>query len=455
MLDIRIPPVYNARSTIKLGVLTEVHNNNSEKLAYFLSTKLSDILKIKELLNLGRPDDISIKEIHVIEATTKAMNGDVPARATDIAAILRVAPGTLTASMDSLEKKGYLKRFRDENDRRGVRVALTEAGKSAQELHNDFHREIADEILAEMTPYEAQIFIQSIESIQSYFEKKISGRSGKVKILADSTCDMSAETAKRLDVQIIPMNTVFGDEVFRQDIDLTAAEFYEKLKTSNIPPTTVQLTPHDLEQVYKNAVSDGSEVVVIHLSSALSGTYQSAVIASREIDGVYPVDSQSATIGITLLTRIASQLRDIGMSASEIADKLNSLSGRIRLYAYLPTLKYLVRGGRLSATAGTVGERMDFYPIISISDGAVENVGKVRGKSAAQKEIIKLISKKQPDTQYGVTFGHAMALDDLEELKADLSDLIDGCESDDCEIGAVIGTHSGPGAVCFAYISKE
>ena len=435
--------------------MSSQNESNSNKLTNFLSIKLADILKIEELLNIGRPDGISLKEIHVIEAVSRAMKGQTPARATDIAGILRVAPGTLTTSMDSLEKKGYLIRIRDENDRRGVRVVLTEAGKNAQLMHHDFHKELANEILAEISTEEAQALIKSIEIIQSHYEKKISGRSGKVKILVDSTCDMSAEMAKRLDVKIIPMSTVFGEEIYRQDIDLTASEFYEKLETSKIIPTTVQLTPFDLEQVYKEATSDGSEVVTIHLSSALSGTYQSAVIASREIDGVYPVDSQSATIGITLLVRIAAQLRDVGMSASEIADKLSSLSGKIRLYAYIPTLKYLVRGGRLSATAGMVGGMMNFYPIISISDGMVKNVSKARGKSAVIKEMTKYLSKKHVDFQYGLTFGHAAAVDGLEELKAQITDIIKNCEYDDCELGAVIGTHSGPGAVGFAYIAKD
>ena len=429
--------------------------NNKKILTDFLSNKLSDILKIEELLNLGRPDEVSFKEIHVIEAAARAMKGDIPARATDIAGILRVAPGTLTASMDSLEKKGFLKRIRDENDRRGVRVKLTEAGKLAQALHHDFHKELADEILAELTSEEAHILVRSIELIQSYYEKKISGKSGKVKILVDSTCDISEETAAQLDITVIPMSTVFGDEVYKQGVDLSATEFYKKLETSNIIPTTVQLTPYDLEQVYKEATADGSEVVAIHLSSALSGTYQSAVIASREVSGVYPVDSQSATIGAALLIKIATQLRDTGMTAVEIADRLNELSGRIRLYAYIPTLRYLVRGGRLSATAGLVGGMMNIYPIISISDGAVENVGKARGKIAAQKEILKLVSKNRIDTQYGVTFGHAAAIDDMEDLKTSLSDFIENCEYEDCEIGAVIGTHSGPGAVGFAFIEKH
>lgn len=426
-----------------------------EILVNFLSTKLMDILKIEELLSLGRPDSVSFKEIHVIEAAVRAMKGDAPARATDIARILRVAPGTLTSSMDSLEKKGYLKRTRDEIDRRGVRVALTDSGKNAQALHQEFYNELADEILTEMSTEEAQILMRGIESLQNYFEKKISGRSGKVKILADSTCDISEEMAKRLDIGIIPMCTVFGDDVFRQDIDLSASEFYKKLEASKISPSTVQLTPYDLEQTYKEATSDGSEVVAIHLSSALSGTYQSAVVASREVSNVYPVDSQSATFGIALLVRIAAQMRDVGMSAAEIADKLNALSGKVRLYAYIPTLKYLVRGGRLSATAGMVGGMMNVYPIISISDGAVKNVGKARGKSAALNEIIKHVSKERIDTEYGVTFGHAVAPKDLNELKANISGAIDGCEYDDCEIGAVIGTHSGPGAVGLAYITTS
>ena len=352
----------------------------NENLAHFLSHTLIYILKVEDVLGMGRPEGVSFKEIHVIEAVGAATQGGTPARATDIAAILRVVPGTLTSAVDLLETKGYLTRVRDESDKRGVRIALTETGEQARLRHQDFYLGLANEMLKEMNEEEAQALIRGFGIMKSFFENKEETRKQrkKVKILVDSSCDIGVEVAERLNVTVIPMNVVFGDTVYRHDIDISSSEFYEKMSTSNISPMTTQLTPFDLEQAYREAAADGSEVVAIHLSSALSGTYQSAVLASREVANVYPVDSRSATLGMTLLVKAAAELRDSGKSAPEIAEELNRLSERVMLFAYIPTLKYLVRGGRLSTAAGVLGSVLNIYPIISVSDGVVKSIGKAK-----------------------------------------------------------------------------
>lgn len=430
-------------------------NIAQEKLTNFLAETLPDILKVEEFLVSGELEDISLKEMHIIETIARMMKDGMPARASEIAAALLVAPSTFTSAADLLEKKGYLSRARDANDHRGIRIALTEKGKSAIVKHRNFHKEAAGEILENMSALEAQALIAASETLQEFYTKKKTARkSGKVKILVDSSCDISPEEASRLGITIIPMKIVFGDEAYRQNIDLSASEFFEKLAGSKISPTTTQLTPHELEEIYKEATEDGSEVVTIHISSALSGTYQSAYLASREISGVYPVDSQNATAGMAVLARIAAKLRDTGKSAQEISKKLSELSERIMLLAYIPTLKYLVRGGRVSAAAGLVGSVMNIYPIISVKDGKITSIDKARGKSATQKKMAKFVEEYGIDKEFDVVFAHASASADMEALKAHLKDLTEGCETVDCEIGAVIGTHTGPGAVGIAFITK-
>ena len=431
-------------------------NITHEKLTNFLAEILPDILKIEEHLISEQLEDTSLKEIHIIETIARMMKDGMPARASEIAATLLIAPSTFTSAADLLEKKGYLSRTRDKNDHRGIRIALTQKGKSAVVQHRDFHKEAATEILENMSAMEAQALIQAIETLQEfYIKKKALRKSGKVKILVDSSCDISPEKAMQLGITIVPMKIVFGDETYRQNIDLSASDFFEKLTQSTVLPTTTQLTPHELEKVYQEATKDGSEVVAIHISSALSGTYQSAYLASREVSGVYPVDSQNATVGMTVLARIAARLRDTGKSAQEISKKLTELSERIILLAYIPTLKYLVRGGRVSAAAGLIGSVMDIYPIISVKDGKITSVDKARGKNAAHKKIAKLVEEYGINKQHGVVFTHASASADMEALKIHLEDLIDGCETMDCEIGAVVGTHTGPGAVGIAFISED
>jgi len=276
-----------------------------------------------------------------------------------------------------------------------------------------------------------------------------------VKILSDSTCDLSAREAEQLGVTIIPMSISFGDDVYLQGVNLSTDEFYEKLSKSQISPTTAQLTPYDLEMIYREETADGSEVVAIHLSSVLSGTYNSAALAASEVNGVYPVDSLNATFGIAILVRAATKLRDRGKSAAEIAEELTVLSKRVRLYAHIPSLKYLVRGGRVSAAAGVIGGVLNICPIIGVRDGAVVTLGKARGKAAACREIARLAGMDEIDPEYGVAFAHAKDRQALAELKTHLEPLISGHkESAEIEVGPVIGTHTGSGAAGIVFIAK-
>jgi len=432
------------------------NNPNHEKLTAFFSETVNSILKFEELLSENRPEDISHKEMHVIEAIAKIIEAESTARASEIAAALKVAPGTFTTAADVLEKKGYLIRTRDETDQRSIRVTLTEKGLNANAGHQTFHQNLAAELLDSLNENETKALLDAIDILQTFYTKKENVlKGGKVKILADSSCDIKPEDAARLGVTLVPMSIIFDDQTYRQNVDMNASEFFKRLSESDTIPTTTQLTPYDLEQVYREATKDGSEVVAVHLSSAISGTYQSAVLAAREVPGVYTVDSQNATMGLALLVRIAAEMRDSGKSAQEIAKKLTELSEKVILLAYIPTLKYLVRGGRVSAAAGLVGSALNIYPLISFRDGAVRNIGKARGKSMAQKEIAKLVEERGIDKAYPLNFGHASASTDMEALKIHLENYIEECDILDCEIGAVIGTHTGPGAVGLAFIAER
>jgi DegV family protein with EDD domain len=425
------------------------------KLNTLLTQTLNDILRIEDVAAIGRPNDVTVKEIHVINAVASAVCGDNSARTSDIAAALRVTPGTLTVAIDALQKKGYVTRCRDVHDRRTIRLSLTPSGQDAKAQHDAFHHEITDEVLAILSHEEATALIRALEAMKGYFVgKEASMRRKPVKIIADSTCDLTADEAQRLGVTVIPMSFVIGDNTYRQDIDMTVKEFYAMLETAKAQPTTVQLTPYDLEMAYGDIVSGGYEAVAIHLSSALSGTYQSAVIAAREVKGVYPVDSLNATFGSAILVRAAVKLRDTGMTAAEIAAEISALTKRVRLIAHIPSLKYLVRGGRVSAAAGLIGGALNICPIVAVQDGAVKSLGKARGTKAACQELVRLAETEHIDKTYGLLYGHACDETALDELKLYTKQIADSCETADYTIGAVIGTHTGPGAAGLAFVVK-
>ena len=427
-----------------------------EKLIDFFAETMHTILNYEISMQDSRPPDVSFREMRVVETVAYAAEGGKAARATEISSLLGVTPGTFTSAVDILEKKGYLTRTRDPADKRSVRVALTDKGVQAQKLHRDFLSALADELLENSSSRDEQALAGATDTLKAFYaNKRASQKSAKVKILTDSTCDIPPEEAERLGIIVMPMGVHFGNETYLQDVDLTAADFFTKLVSTGIPPSTFQLTPHDIGLSYRKAAADGSEIVAIHLSSAISGTYRSAVLAAREVPGVYPVDSQNATAGIALLVRIAAELRDAGESAKSIAEKLTELSDRVLLLAYVPTLEYLVRGGRISYATGATDGVSDKYPVISIRSGIVKHAARAGGKKAAMAEIARIMDVQEVDERYGFAFMHAAATDDMRDLQRHLERRVGSYASMDCEIGAVIGSHSGPGAVGLAFITKS
>ncbi len=168
----------------------------------------------------------------------------------------------------------------------------------------------------------------------------------KTKIMIDSASDLTQEDATKLGLTIVPIIVQFEDEEFADGIDLSVEDFYKKLETSSIMPKTSLINTFRWSEAFKEAVADGSELVVITLSSKLSGTYQAAVDASKEYNNVYVIDSLNATFGEGALGVYAYNLRDQGLSAKEIAEQLNNNKQNICVYALIDTLKYLKKGGR-------------------------------------------------------------------------------------------------------------
>ena len=178
-----------------------------------------------------------------------------------------------------------------------------------------------------------------------------------VRILTDSTADLTHEDAAALGVTVVPLTLNFGDEHYLDGVDLTPEEFFERLETAEKLPTTSQPTPESFLTAFEAARDAGDELVCVLLSSTLSGTFQSATIAKEEAgyDGIYLVDSKNVTLATQLLVRRAVDLAASGKSGAEIAADLESARERLHLIALVDTLKYLHKGGRLSGAAAIAG----------------------------------------------------------------------------------------------------
>ena len=278
----------------------------------------------------------------------------------------------------------------------------------------------------------------------------------KTRIIIDSTADLSAELKGKL--SIVPLTVHFGDEEYLDGVTIDHKTFYEKLIESDRLPTTSQATPDLFMKEFEKVKEAGDSAVVITISSKLSGTYQSAIIAAEDFDNIYIVDSGSAAIGSGILAERALQLADSGMEAREIAETLNKEKEKIVIIALLDTLEYLKKGGRISKTVAFAGAVLNIKPVISVEDGKIAVLGKARGSKMGNNLLVQEIEKSGGvDFEKPVMLGYsglsdALLLKYIEDSKylweKGLSDIRYTA------IGSVIGTHAGPGAIAAAFFKK-
>lgn len=277
-----------------------------------------------------------------------------------------------------------------------------------------------------------------------------------VKIVTDSSCDISLERCAELGVELLPITVNFGEESYRANLDITNEEFYEKLATVQELPKTAQITPAQFEKIFQPYKESGDDVVCLFISSKMSGTLQSARVAKNILgaDNILLPDTLNVTFALGLLVEEAVKMRDAGMTGAEIVTKIEELIPRIRLFAMVEDLKYLKMGGRLSATSALVASILGICPIITLKDGLVEVVGKARGKKAAFAAIRKCVEKEPISADYCVTLGHANVPENCKAFEGYMEDLLKKREIHVSSIGSIVGTHTGPGAVGLAYIKK-
>ena len=280
-----------------------------------------------------------------------------------------------------------------------------------------------------------------------------------VELFTDSTSDLGLERGAQRDIHILPLTVRFGEEAWLDGVEITPEQFYEKLAASDTLPSTSQINPDVFVQEFEAALERGNDVVGIFISSEMSGSCQSAMIARDMIgsDRIHIVDSRTVTFPLGLMVEEAAILRDKGWSAADIAAEITRLTGKIRLLAVMDTLKYLKLGGRISAATAMVGGVLGITPIISIINGKVESVGKSRGRKAGLRWVRQQLEGAAGpiDRDHCVSFGHSACPEAMVECMAALEDLYQGVpHAFQSDIGSVVGTHIGPGATGIAYFVK-
>lgn len=274
----------------------------------------------------------------------------------------------------------------------------------------------------------------------------------KIRIVTDSASDILKPFPENLTV--LPITIRFGDQEYRDGVDLNHRQFYEKLLEDDIFPTTSLISPAAFGEVYREAFGRGETVIVIALSGKLSGTYQSAVVAAEDAPGeVYVVDSKNVTAGERLLVEYALRMVSEGISARQIVWTLEQTRERIHILGLLDTLEYLKKGGRISKTVAFVGEVMAIKPVVTVADGEVAILGKARGSKNGSNFLIREI-----ENCGGVNFrlpycvGYTGLSDAiLQKYIRDSENIWRGHDLPIHTVGATIGTHVGPNAIVVAF----
>lgn len=279
-----------------------------------------------------------------------------------------------------------------------------------------------------------------------------------IKIITDSTADYEINELQEKDIICVPMSITFRDQTFLDGIQLHKDEFFKQLMTHDILPTTSQPSPESFLKYFKEAKKNKDTVIVVLISSALSGTVQSAHIAKEmaEYDNIHIIDSLTVTIGIKFLVDTAVTMREAGESANTIVATLEALKSKIRIYAAIDTLEYLCKGGRLSKTQAGLGTLAHLKPVITInSEGAISIISKSIGLAKARSQILKLLQQTELDTQYPLHLIYAYDRRNCDKFKEKLEQTDMAINTHYIYgIGPTIGTHIGAGAFGVVFVEK-
>ncbi|MCY6483156.1 DegV family protein [Clostridium aestuarii] len=274
----------------------------------------------------------------------------------------------------------------------------------------------------------------------------------KIKIITDSTCDLNREIIEKYDIEVLPLVVNFGEKSYLDGVDIEIHEFLRRIKEKDIFPNTAQINPHRFYQCYKKYLEEGYRIVSIHISSKMSGTYQSACIAKEmlETDDIVVIDSLNVTSGLGLLVIKAAQLKKQKCNIYQIEEKIKETLPHVKNAYAFASLDHLVKGGRLSKTAGMIGNFLGIKLILAVVDGEMAVVDKVRGT----KKAIRIILKKLEENTLNNDETSILLHIDNEDIRIQIRNELIKRKSDfiECEVGCVVGTHSGPNACGIAYI---
>jgi DegV family protein with EDD domain len=275
-----------------------------------------------------------------------------------------------------------------------------------------------------------------------------------VRVVTDSACDLPQPLADELGIAIVPLTIRFGADEFVDRRDFTPKEFWARCSAASTLPETAAPAPGQFEAVYRRLAEEGADAVVtVSLSGALSGTIDSARVAATAVSGVVPVtviDSRSVTLGLGMMAVAAARAAREGAAAPAVAGLVESLAARTNVWGTLDTLDNIKKGGRIGGARALLASVLSIKPIIEVRDGKVEEGGRQRTRSKALNFLVDKVAAAGPLDALAVAHGDAPDVDTFVDRLTKLYDetIVVG------DIGAVIGSHSGPGTIGVVYQTK-
>lgn len=278
-----------------------------------------------------------------------------------------------------------------------------------------------------------------------------------VRIVTDSTADLPPETARELNVSVVPLSVIFGDDELLEGIDISTELFYERLVRSKELPTTSAPSVGQFVKAYEEALKEADEIVSIHISSKLSATHNNATQAARQLSDtgaqIEVVDSGLVSLGLGMLVRAAARAAQQGRGIEEIRKLVQEMIPRVHILVALDTVEYLRRGGRIGRARAFLGSMLKVKPILSIRDGEVAPEERVRTKKAAHERLIQIATSYPRVVEFAIAY--STNAHDAEELRRKLAEAEPGAKIHMSKVGPVIGVHGGPGVLGVGILQGE
>ena len=272
-----------------------------------------------------------------------------------------------------------------------------------------------------------------------------------IKIVTDSTADLPPDLIQELCITIVPAYVGFGNKTYRDGVDISQDEIYQKMVNENIPATTSQPPPADFADVYKKLLMETDEIVSIQATSRLSGLYNSALQGKDMASGgnrIAVVDSLSVSMGLGLITILAARMAKAEESLSNIIEELRQSIPQTRIWGLFDTLKYLLRGGRIGKAKALLGSVLSIKPILTMHDGELHPAGVARTRAKGIERLINNLKNSVNVQEVAVV--HSTTPDDAQTLKERISSFFDRSSIHVSRLGPALGVHGGPGTLVLA-----